>query len=471
MPELISLSSEDVEEKIFSNHILSIQNKWGILAIKTTAIDENKPLTIYCPIGCTTSNTKPPNYWTGLPSALKGPTRITYNAQGGLINSSNPYIDDNENKTFTWTIQGDTNFAWKNEEKGEINISPIYLNTMQTNPCFLEIKTSNNSNLYWPLVFIQDVYGSSLFNDWDNSLTLNAEGNYIMSAAMAAGSKENGTFSGVVMGQIQENDKLLQGLFGYNLGSQTFGFKIDGTGFIGGNEGGRINFDGTRATIDMGEYVHLNGLPDPDKNYLLVGTDDNYLKFSADDKLSIQVNEFILNAWQDTEGIYLNSNPHNNEYYFKVGDENNYLSFNKEKDFELKVNKLTLSAGSGSEIFYLSNYENSDNKRLIIGSNFSVDVQGNITANGGSLGGININETGIGIPMVEKSMSSSFHATMVFEKGVTEDGAVGTTKVSNYNNKTKWHNDVYKIEQGWKTIYFTNYPSNTEIFIMNTIPI
>jgi hypothetical protein len=411
--DMVSISSAqeltftNVTDNNFDNHILSIQGKWGILAIKTTAIDENKPLTIYCPIGCATSAAEPPNYWTGLPLALKGPTRITYNAQGGLINSSNPYIDDNENKTFTWTIQGDTNFAWKNEEKGEINISPIYLNTMQTNPCFLEIKTSDNINLYWPLVFIQDVYGSSLFNDWDNSLTLNAEGNYIMSAAMAAGSKENGTFSGVVMGQIQENDKLLQGLFGYNLGSQTFGFKIDGTGFIGGNNGGRINFDGNRATIEMGD-VYINGKPDSDKNenYLFVGTDNNYLKLSAGSEtekpeLSIQVNKFILNAYANNTGLYLNSHPINDQYYFKVGDENNYLSFNANNQFALKVNELTLSAGLADAIsdndFYLSNtapYE--DKYSLMIGSNFRVDKQGNLTTNSGSIGGITIDETGLG---------------------------------------------------------------------------
>lgn len=450
-------SSKGASTEFDSNHII-ITNTWGVLAITTTAIGKGTPLTIYCSIGVLDNN------WINIKEKIKGPIRVNYSAQGILTNISNPY-----EKTFD-DIQIVFSEGYKDFVKLQDNtlvVSPIYLQDMTTAPCYLKL----NYDWLQPIVFIQERYGSSLLNNWDNTLTLDQDNNFIASAAMAAGSKENNnTFTGVVMGKIQENDKPLQGLFGYNSGSQTFGFKIDGTGFIGGNNGGRIEFDGTRATIDMGKYVHLNGLPDPDENYLLVGTDDNYLKFSADDKLSIQVNEFILNAWQDTEGIYLNSNPHNNEYYFKVGDENNYLSFNKEKDFELKVNKLTLSAGSGSEIFYLSNYENSDNKRLIIGSNFSVDVQGNITANGGSLGGININETGIGIPMVEKSMSSSFHATMVFKKGVTEDGAVGTTTVGNYNDETKWHNDVYKIEQGWKTIYFTNYPSNTEIFIMNTIP-
>lgn len=490
MPGLIlSLLPEDVEEKNFSNRILSIQNKWGILAIKTTVIDENKPLTIYCPIGCTTRELA--EYWTGLPLTLKGPTRITYNAQGSLINSSNPYIDDNENKTFTWDIQGDTNFAWKNAEKEGINISPIYLNTMQTNPCYLEIKTSDNSNLYWPLVFIQDVYGSSLFNDWDNSLTLNSEGNYIMSAAMAAGSKEGGTFTGVVMGKIQENDNLLQGLFGYNSGSQTFGFKIDGTAFIGDSNGGRIWFDGNRATIEMGN-VYINGLPDSNENenYLLVGTADNYLKLSADNKLSIQVNEFILDAYSieydytqgkvidETGGIYLNSNPdkaapnwHLDNYYFKVGDNNNYLSFNANNEFALKVNELTLSAGLAdndpNNDFYLSNTTPYENRySLIIGSNFSVDKQGNLITNSGSIGGITIDTNGLSTASFLSPTGSSFRATMKWNK------TNSTVTVDNYDSTddTIWKNTAYQFSKDIATVYITGWGASTEFFIMNQIP-
>lgn len=468
-------SSKGASTEIDSNHI-TITNTWGILAITTTAIGKGTPLTIYCSIGVLDNN------WINIKEKIKGSIRVNYSAQGILTNISNPY-----EKTFD-NIQIVFSEGYKDFVKLQDNtlvVSPIYLQDMATAHCYLKL----GDDWLQPIVFIQERYGSSLLNNWDNTLTLDQNNNFIASAAMAAGSKEDdNTFTGVVMGQIQENNQLLQGLFGYRAGSQTFGFNIDGTAFLGGNTGGRINFDGNRATIDMGN-VHLNGLPDPDKNenYLSIGTADNYLKLSADNKLSIQVNEFTLNAYSITYdysqekvtteagGIYLNSNPdeaapnwHLDNYYFKVGDQNNYLSFDANKKFALKVNELTLSAGLVDGIsdndFYLSNtapYE--DKYSLIIGSNFSVDKQGNLTTNSGSIGGITIDETGLGNSSQEE-VAYSFYATMVYKNG--------STTISDYSvaNNGKWHNDVYKIGNEWSTIYFFNYPSGAEIFVMTEEP-
>ncbi len=463
-------SSKGASIEIDSNHI-TITNTWGVLAITTTAIGKGTPLTIYCSIGVLDNN------WIDIKEKIKGSIRVNYSAQGILTNVSNPY-----GKTFD-DIQivfpdGNKDFV-KLQNDNTLVVSPIYLQDMITAHCYLKL----GDDWLQPIAFIQERYGSSLLNNWDNTLTLDQNNNFIASAAMAAGSKGNdNTFTGVVMGQIQENNQLLQGLFGYKAGSQTFGFNIDGTAFIGGNTGGRINFDGNRATIDMGN-VHLNGKPDSDENYLSIGTADNYLKLSADNKLSIQVNEFVLNAYSieydytlgkvidETGGIYLNSNPdelapnwHLDNYYFKVGDGNNYLSFNANKEFALKVNELTLSAGltdtQTDNDFYLSNTTPHDGKySLIIGSNFRVDKQGNLTTNSGSIGGITIDESGLGNSSQEE-VAYSFYATMVYKNG--------NTTISNYSteNNDKWHNDVYKIGNDWNMIYFFNYPSGAEIFIM-----
>lgn len=451
-------SSKGASTEIDSNHI-TITNTWGVLVITTTAIGKGTPLTIYCSIGVLDNN------WRDIKEKIKGPIRVNYSAQGILTNISNPY-----EKTFD-DIQIVFSEGYKDFVKLQDNtlvVSPIYLQDMTIAHCYLKL----NYDWLQPIVFIQERYGSSLLNNWDNTLTLDQDNNFIASAAMAAGSKENdNTFTGVVMGQIQENNNLLQGLFGYNSGSQTFGFKIDGTAFIGDSNGGRIWFDGNRATIEMGN-VYINGLPDPDKNenYLFVGTDNNYLKLSADNKLSIQVNEFILNAYDNNKGLYLNSHPTGDQYYFKVGDENNYLSFNAKNEFALKVNELTLSAGLADDDpnndFYLSNISTYNGKSLIIGSNFSVDKQGNLTTNSGSIGGITIDTNGLSTASFLSPTGSSFKATMKWNK------TNSIVTVDNYDSTddTIWENTAYQFSKDIATVYITGWGASTEFFIMNQIP-
>ena len=453
-------SSKGASIEFDSNHI-TITNTWGVLVITTTAIGKGTPLTIYCSIGVLD------NSWTDEQEKIKGSIRVNYSTQGVLTSISNPY-----EKTFdNIAIVCDKDFVQLQGQKEDktLVVSPIYLQDMATAHCYLKL----GDDWLQPIVFVQERYGSSLLNNWDNTLTLDQSNNFIASAAMAAGSKEaDNTFTGVVMGQIKEkdHDDLLQGLFGYKSGSQTFGFKIDGTGFIGGNTGGRINFDGTQATIEMGE-VYINGAPNSNENYLSIGTDNNYLKLSADSKLSIQVNEFILNAYDNNKGLYLNSNPTGDQYYFKVGDENNYLSFNAQNKFALKVNELTLSAGltdaTSDNDFYLSNtapYE--DKYSLIIGSNFSVDKQGNLTTNSGSIGGITINTNGLSTASFLSPTGFSFRATMKWNK------TNSTVTVDNYDSTddTIWENTAYQFSKDIATVYITGWGASTEFFIMNQIP-
>jgi hypothetical protein len=83
-----------------------------------------------------------------------------------------------------------------------------------------------------------------------------------MSPCIGAGSKnENNQFSGVLMGKISKSaeDKApIHGLYGFSKGAQAFGFKEDGTAFIGKSDAGRINFDGSNGTITS--FGYENGL-------------------------------------------------------------------------------------------------------------------------------------------------------------------------------------------------------------------
>jgi hypothetical protein len=74
-----------------------------------------------------------------------------------------------------------------------------------------------------------------------------------MSPCIGAGSKsKDNQFSGVLMGKIGKNSKdsnPIHGLYGFSGGAQAFGFKEDGTAFIGKSGTGRIYFDGEKGTI------------------------------------------------------------------------------------------------------------------------------------------------------------------------------------------------------------------------------
>jgi hypothetical protein len=105
------------------------------------------------------------------------------------------------------------------------------------------------------------------------------------SAYVAGGKNDKNEFTGLVMGQLgtitetketvatvaegetteatkpnyknsHETTPIAKetGLFGYKEGAQSFGFRSDGTAFIGPSGGGRINFDGNGGVIYSGNF-------------------------------------------------------------------------------------------------------------------------------------------------------------------------------------------------------------------------
>lgn len=131
---------------------------------------------------------------------------------------------------------------------------------------YIYYKLNGQIRISQALAFDRNYYSSSLVNNWDGtSLTWNEEEGAILSTMIAAGSKDSyNRFTGVMMGDWSpKGDESLDtpGLYGYYGGAQTFGFKTDGTGFIGGSGKGRIEFDGNEALIsnaDRSCYINLN---------------------------------------------------------------------------------------------------------------------------------------------------------------------------------------------------------------------
>ena len=94
-------------------------------------------------------------------------------------------------------------------------------------------------------------------------------------------------FTGVALGDYGGKDTdpsmRLTGIYGFNKGTQVYAFKEDGTAFIGSGNG-RINFDGTNATLYNSNYESNQGmLIDLDNSDIFCKNDDYQAYFGAGD--------------------------------------------------------------------------------------------------------------------------------------------------------------------------------------------
>lgn len=216
---------------------------------------------------------------------IEGATKLIYNSIGNIDNYyKDPYKlyrADGENISSTfgvWTINNGV--ANDNNYLPQLIIStdkltgvPTY-SLQATNVYVPETCTKvnvtgsdENGNVIWsqPLLIMQNRYPSAMVNKWDGSLTINKTNNAILAAKMVAGRKEDdNTFSGVMMGDwygedIEDVIANHTGLYGFNYGKASFGFRDDGTAFIGKPGSGRIEFNGNEGQITSNSYEYGAG--------------------------------------------------------------------------------------------------------------------------------------------------------------------------------------------------------------------
>lgn len=114
--------------------------------------------------------------------------------------------------------------------------------------------TSPSFTVYHPVPMYINTFGNEAINGWDGvQLDLGDDANsHVFAPQVGAGTKNSTTnkFTGVVMGKDSSQDKI--GLYGYKDGISTFGLREDGTAYFGASGLGRIDIDGTSATISGG---------------------------------------------------------------------------------------------------------------------------------------------------------------------------------------------------------------------------
>lgn len=239
---------------------------------------------------------------------ISGTTHVLYNSAGEVLDYfKNPYIVYNNDSTerpvnaVTWSV---------NSLNGEdAKYLPVIKTDSKTSeqylvPLSFYIKDSckqvyvtarQNGKIIWhqPLLIMSNKYPSAMVNKWDGSLDVGkTDPGTIMAPRLVAGKKNtDNTFSGVMLGDWKPtaSDSSLTagtGLYGYYHGEQSFGFREDGTAFIGKSGVGRIEFDGTSGIIQSAAYDAGKGM----KIDLTNGTIDAH---------DFELNAGTYSSWQD----------------------------------------------------------------------------------------------------------------------------------------------------------------------------
>lgn len=198
------------------------------------------------------------------------PTQIVYDSSGSkpsyykdpikICNANGDYVTINDCKV----VHGDiakNNAYYPTVKTTELGFSIKPLNMFfdgLSKQITLQCTVNGVGTWLQPILMIQNRWPSAVLNEWDGSLTIDEKNGTILSTMVGAGKKEeDNTFTGVLMGDVATGAQLNEshtGIYGYHHGAQSFGFKDDGSAFIGKAGKGRIEFDGNKGTIKSMSY-------------------------------------------------------------------------------------------------------------------------------------------------------------------------------------------------------------------------
>lgn len=219
---------------------------------------------------------------------ISGTTQVIYNSAGEIIDCArNPYVlysHDTSIVDTTWTcnngteneVQYSPTMKTLKDTNGKITgyyLSPLSFYVAGACEQVCVIATVKNDKkedvIVWsqPILIMQNRYPSAMLNQWDGSLNVGKQDpGTILAPRLVAGKKnDDNTFSGVVLGDWESTNSSNElitntGLYGYYKGEQSYGFRDDGTAFIGKSGAGRIEFDGEKGIIESSNYKTSEGM-------------------------------------------------------------------------------------------------------------------------------------------------------------------------------------------------------------------
>ena len=238
---------------------------------------------------------------------------------------------------------------------------------------------------------------------YNGKVTVDKNNNIIYSPRILAGKYEDAdagagqkVFTGVALGDYCETNTdpsmRLTGIYGFNKGTQVYAFTEDGKAFIGSNKG-RINFDGTNATIKNSGY-------------------DDAENGSG---MLIDVNKADIFCHRGT-----------NQAYFGAGNEKNPLWISNTNNFSVDWNGNVTIGGKGS-----INISNGATSEFRVNSN-GINMTGMISL---SKEGNKVNIDGEGINLSSGKQTDSTDISLPDQNNSVKINSNGISLSNGKNNK------------------------------------
>lgn len=226
------------------------------------------------------------------------------------------------------------------------------------------------------VIMYLDTYGNEAINGWDGQeLVIDENGGYILAPQIGAGKKnDQNQFSGVVLGQDSTQSKV--GLYGYQNGTNTFGFLENGTGYIGASGKGQLAFDGNGGTITSGNYAQdkETGMKIDFTEGMIESYEFKLKSKSLEFDSLTSTFKFDLHSGTEQKGTFkIVDGEGKNVFYVSDSADGSYGQYYL-RSSNYEANK------SGT-------YLNLTNGSLKMGAGFSVSSNGSITATKGTIGG------------------------------------------------------------------------------------
>lgn len=208
---------------------------------------------------------------------ISGTKEVIYDSQGTPNYSALPYqlyrtADDRVNTTWGANSPnrdaygaGGSTFKYYHDVKQTKNGYTFQALNFYVNGgsdfCCVFAQDASTGNILWsqPILITQNQYDFAMLNQWDGNLTIDENNGTILSKMVGAGKKNsNNTFSGVLMGDVQQgtgNNMVREtGLYGFQEGVMTFQLKESGKAIFGASGHGQITIDGTKGTIESASF-------------------------------------------------------------------------------------------------------------------------------------------------------------------------------------------------------------------------
>lgn len=195
-----------------------------------------------------------------------------------------------------------------------------------------------------PVIYRISHYASAYIDNmaqYNGTVKIDGDNAIIYSPRILAGKYEGADagqkiFTGVALGDYSGKDSdpsmRLTGIYGFNKGTQVYAFKEDGTAFIGSGNG-RINFDGTNATLYNSNYESNQGmLIDLDSSDIFCKNGDYQAYFGAgDSNYPLQIGNNFSVDWDGNVNIGGNGSINIDEFRadrdgVHIGNQTNYIN-------------------------------------------------------------------------------------------------------------------------------------------------